>query len=62
MHMGDFLDMGKYGIYVWPSYGLFIGLLLHMIISPILRHKKIMRELKQIQRRQQAMDEQSSTP
>ncbi|MGV6853071.1 MAG: heme exporter protein CcmD, partial [bacterium] len=51
IQMNEIFDMGKYGLYVWPSYALFVGLILHMVISPLIKHKKILRELKQIQRR-----------
>jgi len=47
----SFIDMGGHVLYVWLSYG--VGLLVFFIalISPILKRKRIIKELSQIQRR-----------
>jgi heme exporter protein D len=47
-----FLNMGGHGLYVWLSYG--VGLLVFVIafISPILKKKRIIKDLSQLQRRQ----------
>jgi heme exporter protein D len=49
----SFLNMGGHGLYVWLSYG--VGLLVFFIafVSPILKRKRIIQELSQLQRRQQ---------
>ncbi|MFT6028869.1 MAG: heme exporter protein D [Oleiphilaceae bacterium] len=49
----SFLNMGGHGLYVWLSYG--VGLLVFIIafLSPILKRKRIIQELSQLQRRQQ---------
>ena len=48
----SFLEMGGHGLYVWLSYG--VGLLIFIIafISPILKRKRIIQEMSQLQRRQ----------
>ena len=49
----SFLNMGGHGLYVWLSYG--VGLLVFIIafVSPILQKKRIIKDLSQLQRRQQ---------
>lgn len=39
-HIADFLDMGGYGVYIWSAYGITFLLLLVMIITTILNHRK----------------------
>ena len=48
-----FLDMGGYGFYVWLSFGVSAALLLALIFSSILGHKKV---IKNIALRQQRED------
>lgn len=39
-----FFEMGGYGIYVWPAYGITFAVLLMNMIVPYLRHKKLLRQ------------------
>ena len=49
--MSEFLAMGGYAVYVWPSYGLVSIVLWLNWYLPRLQHKKL---LAQINRRKQA--------
>ncbi len=53
--LDSFLAMGGHGLYVWLSYS--VGLLVFIIafVSPLLKRKRIMQELTQLQRRQKHM-------
>ncbi|MCW8834659.1 MAG: heme exporter protein CcmD [Colwellia sp.] len=48
-----FLDMGGYGFYVWLSFGVSAALILALIVSSVLGHKKV---IKNIAIRQQRED------
>lgn len=48
-----FLDMGGYGFYVWLSFGVSAALILVLIFSSILGHKRV---IKNIALRQQRED------
>lgn len=52
-NIDSFISMGGHGLYVWLSYS--IGLLVFLIafISPIIQRKRIVKELLQLQRRQE---------
>tara|TARA_R110002167_G_scaffold241351_1_gene446675 strand:+ start:458 stop:664 length:207 start_codon:yes stop_codon:yes gene_type:complete len=47
-----FLNMGGHGLYVWLSYGVGLVVFIIAFISPILKKKRIIKELSQLQRRQ----------
>ena len=38
-----FLDMGGYGIYIWPAYGMTFAVLIINIIQPLLQHRQLLR-------------------
>jgi heme exporter protein D len=40
MSMQEFFAMGGYALYVWPSYGLTLIVLLANIIIPVLQRKQ----------------------
>ena len=42
MNMADFLHMGGYAAYVWPSYALACFVLVYNIVQP-LRHERLVR-------------------
>ncbi|NOZ36941.1 MAG: heme exporter protein CcmD [Gammaproteobacteria bacterium] len=44
--MKEFLHMGGYAMYVWPSYGLALGILLWNIILPMRRKKQQIASIK----------------
>lgn len=50
--MNEFLSMGGYGTYVWPSYAVFVAALLWDALSPWLRTRRVQRELTLRLRRQ----------
>jgi len=44
--MAEFFDMGGYAFYVWLSYGVVGVVLVYHYLSPLVKHKKLIRELK----------------
>ena len=42
----EFLDMGGYGFNVWSVYGLFAVFVAANLISPVMKRKRIVRDLK----------------
>jgi heme exporter protein D len=53
MSFEQFLNMGGYGWYVWPSYGLTALVLLINYLSPMLQRKQLLRQLALKQKRGQ---------
>ena len=53
MSFEQFLNMGGYGWYVWPSYGLTALVLLINCLSPMLQRKQLLRQLALKQKRGQ---------
>lgn len=47
-----FFAMGGHGLYVWLAYGIGFVVFLVAAINPVLQKKRIIKELKQLQRRQ----------
>ena len=43
--MLDLLDMGKYGGYVWPAYGLALFILIINAILPMLRERRLREQI-----------------
>jgi heme exporter protein D len=51
--MADFFAMGGYGAYLWPSYAVFLVVLAIDAITPRLRRKRVLAELRgKLKRRQ----------
>ena len=46
-----FLSMGKYGFYVWLSYGITFLLLSLLVYSSLKRHKNVIKNIAQRQQR-----------
>lgn len=44
--MNQFLAMGGYAAYVWPAYAIFLVVLLADALAPMLRRRRILRELR----------------
>ena len=44
--MNEFLRMGGYAFYVWSSYGIALLILLWCAMDPLLKLKKLLREIK----------------
>lgn len=51
--MKEFLHMGGYAMYVWPSYGLALIVLLWNVIMPMRRRKQNIASIKRRLRRAQ---------
>jgi len=57
-----FLAMGGYAAYVWPAFALFFLVLIADTISPILRRRRVLRELRARLARQSARRERHPIP
>ena len=44
--MADFLAMGGYGAYLWPSYAVFVIVLAIDAIAPRIRRKRVLAEIR----------------
>lgn len=47
-----FIDMGGYGFYVWLSFGVATALLLILIFSSMIGHKKVIKSIAQRKQRE----------
>lgn len=45
-HIMQWLDMGKYSVYVWPAYGIVAIVLLMQVLGIKWQRKKTMNKLK----------------
>lgn len=52
--MADFLAMGGYGAYLWPSYAVFAIVLAIDAIAPHVRRKRVLAEIRGKLKRGQA--------
>ena len=43
--MTEFLNMGGYGLYVWPAYLIVAIVLIVNLIAPLQRHRKLLGEI-----------------
>ena len=50
--MLEMLQMGKYGAYVWSSYGLAVVVMGYVVIKPIMDKKSMLNELMMKYRRE----------
>ena len=46
--------MGKYGFYVWTSYGAFVAFLLWDWLAPRWQRRRLLRDIQQRERREAA--------
>ncbi|MBC6983197.1 heme exporter protein CcmD [Caulobacter sp. 17J80-11] len=44
------LDMGRYGLFVWPSYAISAGVLIYLVVSTLLRARKWKAEVERRER------------
>lgn len=44
--MNVFFSMGGYAAYVWPAYAVFLAVLLADALAPVLRRRRVLRELR----------------
>lgn len=49
----EFLNMGGHGLYVWLSYALGLAVIIANLSFPVLQTKKIERDLRRRQRREE---------
>jgi heme exporter protein D len=49
--MSEFFAMGGYGVYVWPSYGLALLILLVNLVAPHLRERRTLKRIARSNRR-----------
>jgi heme exporter protein D len=47
----DFLHMGGYAFYVWLSFGLSLFVLSTVMFAPLLRHRRLLKDIERQQRR-----------
>ena len=50
----EFFNMGGYALYVWPSYGLALVLVIANVVSPIIQRKKIIARIRRAIKRESA--------
>jgi heme exporter protein D len=43
--MSEWLAMGGYAAFVWPSYGLVAALMIYIAVQPLRAHRKLQRRL-----------------
>jgi heme exporter protein D len=60
--MSQFLAMGGYAAYVWPAYAVFFLVLAADFISPLLRRRRNLRELRARLARQTARQQRTAPP
>ncbi|HET6804635.1 MAG TPA: heme exporter protein CcmD [Frateuria sp.] len=60
--MSRFLAMGGYAAYVWPAYAVFFLVLFADFISPLLRRRRNLRELRARLARQTARQQRAASP
>ncbi len=47
--LGEFLDMGGYGAFVWPSYGISVVILVALFVISLRQLKKVENDLKPLE-------------
>ena len=60
--MSAFFAMGGYAAYVWPSYAVFMLVLLADALAPVLRRRRVLRELRTRLARQAARQSRDASP
>ena len=43
--MTEFLNMGGYGLYVWPAYLIVAIVLILNLVEPLRRHRRLLSEM-----------------
>lgn len=57
--MSEFFQMGGYGSYVWSAMAIFIGVLALDAVAPLIKRRRVLRELRARVRRAQKRNEES---
>jgi len=52
----DFLQMGKHGLYVWLSYGIFLTIIIYNSVTVIINKRLFFKNAKRQLRREQTND------
>ena len=60
--MIEMLSMGKYGVYVWSSYGAFAAFLLWDWLAPRLQRRRLLRGIEQRERREATRKQKKKKP
>jgi len=58
--MSEFLSMGGYGNYVWSSFAIFAIVLTLDAVAPLLKRRRVLRELRGRVRRAQKRSEETA--
>jgi heme exporter protein D len=58
--MSEFFHMGGYAAYVWSAFGIFAIVLLIDALTPLLKRRRVLRELRGRLRREQNRREEPS--
>lgn len=58
--MSHFLAMGGYAAYVWPAYAVFLVVLFADALAPVLRRRRVLRDLRSRLARQAARQQRTS--
>lgn len=61
MSLQSFFAMGGYAAYVWPAYALFFVVLAADWLAPVMRRRRLLRELRTRMARQTAREARRST-
>ncbi len=56
--LSAFLQMGGHGVYVWMGYGVSLGILAWLALSPLSRRRTLLRQLARDIKRQEAINKQ----
>jgi len=49
--MKEFFHMGGYALYVWPSYGLAMIVLIANLVAPVLQRRRLLADIARKMRR-----------
>ena len=60
--MSEFLSMGGYGAYVWPSYAVFFLVLAVEALAPRLQRRRVLADIRGRAQRRAARDGRGETP
>ena len=56
MNWAEFFNMGGYAFFVWSSYGITLVVMIWNIVSPGMRRKKILAQIKRAIKREQLQE------
>lgn len=59
--INDFIQMGGHGYYVWSAYLISLIALTWLVVSPLIRRKKFMKEIARQQQREHARQQSIDT-